>query len=65
MRLGNVKSQKGPGGQETKVPTTYTDYKEVSGVKMPHSFTSNMGGMDVTFTVNSYEFNKATDADFK
>ena len=65
LRLGNVKSQKGPGGQETKVPTTYTDYKEVSGVKMPHSFTSNMGGMDVTFTVNSYEFNKATDADFK
>ncbi|MBS1572026.1 MAG: insulinase family protein [Bacteroidetes bacterium] len=53
----------GESGKEG--PTTYSDYKEVSGVKFPHSVSANMGGMDVTFVVKSIEINKATDADFK
>lgn len=53
----------GESGKEG--PTTYSDYKEVSGVKFPHSISANMGGMDVTFVVKSIEINKATDADFK
>ena len=64
LKTGSVKSQK-MGGQEVKVPTTYADYKEVSGVKFPFSFTTNMSGMDVTFNVSAVELNKATDADFK
>ena len=41
------------------------DYKEVSGVKFPHSITQAMGPMELVFKVNSIELNKATDADFK
>lgn len=51
--------------QEVSVPTYYSDYKEVSGVKLPFKITSNMGGMDVSFDVKSYEINKAKDSDFK
>lgn len=64
LKTGSVKTQQ-MGGQEIKVPTTYADYREVSGVKFPFSFTTNMSGMDVTFNVSSVELNKATDADFK
>lgn len=51
--------------KEMSVPTYYSDYKEVSGVKFPFKITSNMSGMDITFEVKSYEINKAKDADFK
>lgn len=51
--------------KEMSVPTYYSDYKEVSGVKFPFKITSNMSGIDITFEVKSYEINKAKDADFK
>ena len=45
--------------------TNFSDYKEVSGVKLPFTMTQSMGGQDFEFKVKSYELNKATDADFK
>lgn len=51
--------------QEIKVPTYYSDYKEVLGVKLPFKITSHMGGVDISFDVKSYEINKAKDSDFK
>ena len=52
-------------GQEIIVPTYYSDYKEVSGVKLPFKISQNMGGIEMNFDVKSYEINKATDKDFK
>ena len=52
-------------GQEIIVPTYYSDYKEVSGVKLPFKISQNMGGIEMNFEVKSYEINKATDKDFK
>lgn len=64
LKLGEIAVQKAQG-QEMAVPTYYSDYKEVEGIKLPFKVSSNMGGMDITFEVKSYEFNKAKDADFK
>lgn len=64
LKLGEIAVQKAQG-QEIAVPTYYSDYKEVEGIKLPFKLSSNMGGMDITFEVKSYEFNKAKDADFK
>ena len=52
-------------GQEIIIPTYYSDYKEVSGVKRPFKISQNMGGIEMNFDVKSYEINKATDKDFK
>ena len=60
LKTGEVKVEQGQ-----TVPTTYSDYKDVSGVKMPYKFTQNAMGMDMEFTVKSYEINQAKDADFK
>ena len=60
LKTGEVKVQ---GGQS--IPTSYSEYKEVAGVKMPYKFSQNMAGMDIDFTVNSYQINQATAADFK
>lgn len=53
------------GGKDVTIPKTYSDYKEVNGVKMPYSITINQMGMDMLLKVNSYEINTAKDADFK
>jgi hypothetical protein len=47
------------------VPTTYSDYKDVAGVKMPYTITVSQMGMDMTMNVKSYEVNQAKDSDFK
>ncbi len=60
LKTGETRSQ---GGQT--VPSTYSDYKDVSGVKMPYKITQNLGGMDVEFNVTAYEVNQAKDTDFK
>ena len=52
-------------GQEIVVPTYFSDYKEFKGVKFPFKLSSNMGGMDVSFDVKSYELNKVSDKDFQ
>lgn len=60
LKTGEVKTQSGQ-----TIPVTWGDYKEVAGVKMPYSFSQNIGGMDVDFKVSSYQVNQATAADFK
>jgi len=60
LKTGEVKT--GEGGS---IPTSYADYKEVSGVKLPFTIIQNMGGMDINLTVKSYLVNQAKDSDFK
>ena len=60
LKTGEVKSAEG-----ASVPTSYADYKDVSGVKLPYTINQNMGGMDINLTVKSYQLNQAKDSDFK
>ncbi|QBJ88143.1 insulinase family protein [Chryseobacterium gleum] len=64
LKTGETKKVKAKG-QEMTIPTTFSNYKDVEGVKMPYTISVNQMGMDMTMTVKSYEINKATDADFK
>lgn len=64
LKTGETKKVKARG-QEMTIPTTFSNYKEVNGVKMPYTISVNQMGMDMTMNVKSYEVNKATDADFK
>lgn len=64
LKTGETKKIKAKG-QEMTIPTTFSNYKEVSGVKMPYTISVSQMGMDMTMTVKSYEINTATDADFK
>ena len=52
-------------GKEVSIPTTFSDYKEVAGVKMPYTISVNQMGMDMTMKVKSYQVNQAKDTDFK
>lgn len=60
LKTGEVKA--GEGGS---IPTSYADYKDVSGVKLPFTIIQNMGGMDINMAVQSYQINQAKDSDFK
>ncbi|MDO4763802.1 MAG: pitrilysin family protein [Flavobacteriaceae bacterium] len=64
LKLGEIAIQK-MQGKEMSVPTYYSDYREVEGVRLPFKISSNMGGMEINFEVKSYEINKAKDSDFK
>lgn len=52
-------------GQTMEMTTSYSNYKEVKGIKFPHTFTMPMlGGAE--FTVSEIKLNEGvTDADFK
>lgn len=64
LKTGETKKVKAKG-QEMTIPTTFSNYKDVNGVKMPYTISVSQMGMDMTMTVKSYDINKATDADFK
>lgn len=60
LKTGETKSSEGGS-----IPTSFADYKEVSGVKFPFTIIQNMGGMDINLAVKSREVNLAKDSDFK
>ncbi|SFN21834.1 Predicted Zn-dependent peptidase [Chryseobacterium oleae] len=60
LKTGETKSSEGGS-----IPTSFADYKEVSGVKFPFTIIQNMGGMDINLAVKSREVNQAKDSDFK
>lgn len=60
LKTGEVKV--GEGGS---IPTSYADYKEVSGVKFPFTMIQNMGGMEINLAVQSCLINQAKDSDFQ
>ncbi|HCA06595.1 pitrilysin family protein [Chryseobacterium sp.] len=60
LKTGETKSSDGGS-----IPTSFADYKEVSGVKFPFTIIQNMGGMDINLAVKSREVNQAKDSDFK
>lgn len=64
LKTGETETVKAQG-QEMTIPTVYSNYKDVAGVKMPYTITVNQMGMDMTMNVKSYEVNQAKDTDFK
>jgi len=64
LKTGETRTAKAQG-QEVTIPTTFSNYKDVNGVKMPHTISINQMGMDMVMNVKSYEVNQAKDSDFK
>ncbi|WP_294304553.1 pitrilysin family protein [uncultured Chryseobacterium sp.] len=64
LKTGETRTVKAQG-QQISVPTVFSDYKDVAGVKMPYSITVNQMGMDMTMKVKSYDINQAKETDFK
>jgi predicted Zn-dependent peptidase len=64
LKTGETKTVKAQG-KEMSIPTTYSNYKDVAGVKMPYTISVNQMGMDMKMEVKSIEVNQAKDADFK
>lgn len=52
-------------GQTMVVPTTYSNYKAVDGIKFPFSFSQKLMGQEVQYTIKDYKINQATPEDFK
>jgi hypothetical protein len=60
LKIQTVSVQKGPQG-EAAVATKFGDYKEVKGVKVPHSISQAMGPMTLKFEAQAVEVNLALD----
>ena len=65
LKVKQVKTIK-QGPQTVTVPTTFSDYREVEGVKFPFSINQSMGPMVITFEVSEIKVNDGvTDTDFE
>src|SRR5690606_26804660 len=54
------------GPQTMQVPTGFSDYQEVKGVKFPYTISQSFGPQTIEFKVSSYEVNEGvSDADFE
>ena len=66
LKVKEVKTVKTPDGKETKVPSVFSDYQEVNGIKFPHSIGLKSGPMNLNFVVKEIKINEGvSDADFQ
>ncbi|WP_407480807.1 M16 family metallopeptidase [Elizabethkingia meningoseptica] len=64
LKTGETKTMKA-GGQEMTIPTVYSNYQDVNGIKLPFTLTQSAMGQDMVTNIKSYTFNTAKDSDFK
>ncbi|WP_203295377.1 M16 family metallopeptidase [Luteirhabdus pelagi] len=65
LKLKEVEVQK-QGEQEMSQTTLYNDYKEVKGIKVPHTITVSFGPQQLDFNVTEVKINEGvSDADFE
>ena len=64
LKVGEIQKQK-MGAQEMEIPTYFSDYKDVNGVKLPYTIKQTMMGQEIEMKINSYSVNQAKDEDFK
>lgn len=62
LKVQVVKSME-QGGRTVTVPTGYSDYREVKGVKFPYQITSSAGPQTFTFNVNEILVNEGVSED--
>jgi len=60
LKIQNVKEVKTPQGMSS-VPTRFDNYKEVNGIKFPHTTSVSMGPMNLKFEVSAIEVNPTLD----
>jgi zinc protease len=60
LKVQSVQIQKGPQG-EAAVAIKFADYKDVNGVKIPHTFSQAMGPMTLKFDTQTIEVNPVVD----
>ena len=66
LKVQEIKTIQTPDGKEMKVPTIFSNYKEVNGIKFPHTVSMKSGPMDLVFKVQEVKINEGvTDEDFK
>jgi predicted Zn-dependent peptidase len=66
LKVKSIKATKGPDGADVKIPTLFSDYKEVNGILFPYSIVQKMGPMELNFEIKEIKVNEGvTDADFK
>ncbi len=54
------------GGKEVKSPSSFEDYKEVNGIKFPHTIKRKMGPMNLVFKIQEIKINEGvSDKDFQ
>ncbi|WP_317039626.1 M16 family metallopeptidase [Salinimicrobium catena] len=65
LKVQSVKTVK-QGPQTMTVPTTYSNYQEVEGVKFPFEISQKMGPMSIDFEVSEIQVNNnVSEADFQ
>jgi len=65
LKVQTVTTARGPQGEVSQA-VSISDYKEVNGVKFPHTLKQNMGPMQLNFQVSKIDVNKGLqDTDFK
>lgn len=65
LKIQSVKTVS-QGPQTMQVPTGFSNYKEVKGVKFPFTITQSFGPQTIEFNVSSIQVNEGvTDADFE
>ncbi|NQX82625.1 MAG: insulinase family protein [Flavobacteriaceae bacterium] len=57
FKVKEVEVQKGPGGQEMETIVMYSDYKEVDGVMIPHTYKMFFGPQEINFELVSATIN--------
>ena len=66
LKVKEIRTVKTPDGKEVKVPTIFSDYKEVNGIMFPHKVVLRSGSMNLDFKVKEIKINEGvSDADFK
>lgn len=66
LKIKEVKTVKLANGKEMKMPTMFSDYKEVNGVKFPYKIDQKNGPMMLNFVVKEIKVNEGvTDKDFE
>ena len=66
LKLMEVKIVKAPNGKEVRVPTTFSNYKEVNGMMFPYTIGQKMGPMDLKFEVSEIKIDEGvSEEDFK
>ncbi|WP_159946797.1 M16 family metallopeptidase [Polaribacter septentrionalilitoris] len=66
LKIKEVKTVKLANGKEMKMPTIFSDYKEVNGVKFPYKIDQKNGPMMLNFVVKELKINEGvTDKDFE
>ncbi len=65
LKVKSVRTAKGPQGS-VQVPTIYSDYKEVNGIKFAHKMDQKNGPMTLNFVIKEIKINEGvTDKDFE